>query len=112
MIPTAILSNLGCPDESLDFGPELRVREVWFSPPTRMPMGLAIGAVTAGGRLHLVFRCRHPLFGPADIAGFAGRYVAALGQVVACARAGLTPDGPPPPGGSQHGRPVTRQVPR
>ncbi|MGH8965276.1 MAG: hypothetical protein ACRDXB_08095, partial [Actinomycetes bacterium] len=80
VIPTAILSNLGRLDEDLDFGPELRAREVWFSPPTRMPMGLAVGAVTAGGRLHLVFRYRHPLFGPADIAGFADRYLAALGQ--------------------------------
>ncbi|MGH3839317.1 MAG: hypothetical protein ACRDSF_27005, partial [Pseudonocardiaceae bacterium] len=80
VIPTAILSNLGRFDEDLDFGPELHTREVWFSPPTRMPMGLAVGAVTAGGRLHLVFRYRHPLFGPADIAGFADRYLAALGQ--------------------------------
>ncbi|MGQ0716360.1 MAG: condensation domain-containing protein [Pseudonocardiales bacterium] len=88
VIPTAILSNLGRLDEDLDFGPELHASEVWFSPPTRMPMGLAIGAVTAGGRLHLVFRYRHPLFGPADIAGFADRYLTALGQVVADARAG------------------------
>jgi NRPS condensation-like uncharacterized protein len=112
VIPTAILSNLGRLDEGLDFGPELRAREVWFSPPTRMPMGLALGAVTAGDRLHLVFRYRHPLFGPTDVAGFANRYLTALDQVAACARAGLTPDGPPAPNRSQHGRPVTRQVPR
>ncbi len=86
VMPTAILSNLGRLDEDLDFGPELRAREVWFSPPTRMPMGLAVGAVTAAGRLHLVFRYRHPLFGPADVADFTDRYVAALGHVAACAR--------------------------
>ncbi|MGH3944662.1 MAG: condensation domain-containing protein, partial [Pseudonocardiaceae bacterium] len=91
VIPTAILSNLGRLDEDLDFGPELRAREVWFSPPTSMPMGLAVGAVTAGGRLHLVFRYRHPLFGPADIAGFADRYLAALGHVAARARVGPHP---------------------
>jgi NRPS condensation-like uncharacterized protein len=79
VIPTAILSNLGRLDADLDFGPELRACEVWFSPPARMPMGLALGAVTAAGRLHLVFRYRHPLFGPAEVADFAGRYVAALG---------------------------------
>jgi NRPS condensation-like uncharacterized protein len=90
VIPTAILSNLGRLDEDLDFGPELRAREVWFSPPTRMPMGLAVGAVTAGGRLHLVFRYRHPLFGPVDIAGFADRYLTALGEVAAAACAPIT----------------------
>ncbi|MDQ4011556.1 MAG: hypothetical protein M3228_12885 [Actinomycetota bacterium] len=88
VIPTAILSNLGRLDENLDFGPELRAREVWFSPPTRMPMGLAVGAVTAGGRLHLVFRYRRPLFGPTEAADFANRYLAALDQVTAHAGVG------------------------
>ncbi|MGH4014005.1 MAG: hypothetical protein ACRDSL_08780 [Pseudonocardiaceae bacterium] len=88
VIPTAILSNLGRLDESLDFGPELRARAVWFSPPARMPMGLAVGAVTAGGRLHLVFRYRHPLLSPAEAASFADRYLVALGHVAACVRVG------------------------
>ncbi|MGH3365603.1 MAG: condensation domain-containing protein [Nocardioidaceae bacterium] len=87
VIPTAILSNLGRLDEGLDFGPKLGASEVWFSPPTRMPMGLAIGAVTAEGRLHLVFRYRRPLFGPAEVAGFADRYLTALGHVAAYSRA-------------------------
>ncbi|MGH3800901.1 MAG: hypothetical protein ACRDTD_12325, partial [Pseudonocardiaceae bacterium] len=81
VIPTAILSNLGRLDKGLDFGPELRADEVWFSPPARMPMGLAVGAVTAGGRLHLVLRYRHPLFGATEIARFADRYVATLGHL-------------------------------
>src|SRR3712207_335414 len=83
VIPTAILSNLGRLDEDLDFGCELRACEVWFSPPTKMPMGLAIGAVTAGGRLHLVFRYRPLLFGPGDVAAFADCYLIALDQVAA-----------------------------
>ncbi|MGH3780642.1 MAG: hypothetical protein ACRDRO_08430 [Pseudonocardiaceae bacterium] len=83
VMPTAILSNLGRLDEGLDFGPELRVAEVLFSPPAAMPMGLAVGALTAGGRLHLVLRYRHPLFGPAQAARFAARYVAALSNVAA-----------------------------
>jgi NRPS condensation-like uncharacterized protein len=87
VIPTAILSNLGHLDEDLDFGLELRAREVWFSPPTRMPMGLAVGAVTAGGRLHLAFRYRPPLFSPNDVAGFADRYLTALDHVAAHSRA-------------------------
>jgi hypothetical protein len=93
MMPTAILSNLGRLDEGLHFGPGLRAREVWFSPPTRMPMGLAVGSVTAEGRLHLVFRYRHPLFGPAEVAAFADRYVSALGQVAAGARSLVTAAG-------------------
>jgi hypothetical protein len=83
VIPTAILSNLGRLDDDLDFGPELRASEVWFSPPVRMPMGLAVGALTAAGRLHLVLRYRHPLFGPAEIAGFADSYRAALAHLAA-----------------------------
>jgi NRPS condensation-like uncharacterized protein len=90
MMPTAILSNLGRLDEGLHFGPGLRAREVWFSPPTRMPMGLAVGSVTAEGRLQLVFRYRRPLFGPAEVAAFADRYVRALGQVAAGARSLVT----------------------
>jgi NRPS condensation-like uncharacterized protein len=138
VMPTAILSNLGRLDEDLDFGPELRAREVWFSPPTRMPMGLALGAVTAVGWLHLVFRYRHPLLGPVEVAGFADRYLAALGHVAAYVdqldqalgsptepttsppqggglRASSLTDtrhGPQAPGGSQHGPPVTRPGPR
>ena len=46
-------------------------------------MGLAVGALTAVGRLHLVLRYRHPLFGPAEIAGFADSYRAALGRLAA-----------------------------
>ena len=89
VIPTAILSNLGRLDEDLDFGPALRAREVCFSPPTKMPMGLAVGAVTAGGRLHLVFRYRPPLFSPTNVADFANRYLTALDQLAAHAHDGV-----------------------
>ncbi|MGH3603928.1 MAG: hypothetical protein ACRDQI_07855, partial [Pseudonocardiaceae bacterium] len=90
VIPTAILSNLGRLEEDLDFGPELHAGEVWFSPPVRMPMGLAVGALTAAGRLHLVLRYRHPLFGPAEIAGFADSYRAALGHLAAGTHVGAS----------------------
>ena len=81
VIPTAILSNLGRLHGDLGFGSELRADEVWFSPPARMPMGLAIGAVTASARLHLAFRYRYPLFSPVQIADFAERYLIALHDV-------------------------------
>lgn len=77
--PTAVLSNLGRVDEPLSFGPEAgEVADLWFSPPVKMLPGLAVGAVTAGGRLRLVFRYRHPLFGEEAAVRFAGRYAAAL----------------------------------
>ena len=59
------------------------VAEVWFSPPARMPVGLALGAVTIGRWLHLSFRYRHPLFGPGAAARFAARYVEALDRLAA-----------------------------
>jgi NRPS condensation-like uncharacterized protein len=55
-MPTAILSNLGSPAALLSFGAAGRVRELWFSPPCRMPAALAVGAVGWGGALHLTLR--------------------------------------------------------
>jgi NRPS condensation-like uncharacterized protein len=46
VMPTAILSNLGRLPDGLDFGPGVGSPvEMWFSPPTKMPLGLGIGAV-------------------------------------------------------------------
>jgi len=78
-LDTAVLSNLGRLDDPLSFGPDAgEAVEMWFSPPARMPVGLALGAVTTGGRLHLSFRYRHPLFAPGAAARFAARYIDAL----------------------------------
>jgi len=52
---------------------------VWFSAPARMPCGLSLGAVSAAGALHLAFRYRYPLWGPAAAAAFADRFVIELG---------------------------------
>src|SRR5436309_1777698 len=83
-LDTAVLSNLGRLDEPLSFGADAGdAAEVWFSPPARMPVGLALGAVTIGRRLHLSFRYRHPLFGPGAAARFATRYVEALDRLAA-----------------------------
>jgi NRPS condensation-like uncharacterized protein len=78
-VKTAILSNLGRLDEPPWFGSDAGdVVEMWFSPPAKMPLGLAIGALTLRGRLYLSFRFRHPLVAPAAAARFADRYAAAL----------------------------------
>ncbi len=79
LVDTAMLSNLGKLDELPSFGPDAgSTVEVWFSPPARMPLGLAIGAVTADGRLHLAFRYRHRLFDADAARRFADGYLAEL----------------------------------
>jgi hypothetical protein len=37
------------------------VRELWFSPPGRMPLGASFGAATLDGRLLVTLRYRHTL---------------------------------------------------
>jgi NRPS condensation-like uncharacterized protein len=61
VVDTASLSNLGnvAPLPRLS---ETAVAEVWFSPPCQMPLGVGIGAVTHGGRLHISVRYRHAQF--------------------------------------------------
>ncbi len=82
LVDTAVLSNLGeVDDEHLpNFGPEAgEVVGLWFSAPARMPCGLSLGAVSAVGMLHLAFRYRYPLWGPAAAMAFADRFVTELG---------------------------------
>ena len=67
VVDTAVLSNLGRLDDVPGFGDDAgAVREVWFSPPGRMPLGASFGVATVDGRLHLTLRHRHALLdGPA-----------------------------------------------
>ena len=62
VVDTAVLSNLGRIDDVPHLGEAGAVREVWFSPPGRMPLGASLGAVTLGGRLFVTLRYRHALF--------------------------------------------------
>lgn len=83
LVDTAMLSNLGRMDEPPRFGADAGdTVEVWFSPPCRMPLGLAVGAVTVAARLHLVFRYRHPLMSPGAARRFAASYVAELDRII------------------------------
>ncbi|MDP8974776.1 MAG: hypothetical protein M3N28_00085 [Actinomycetota bacterium] len=87
LVDTAMLSNMGQLGEPPSFGPEAgSTVEVWFSPPGRMPLGLTVGALTVGGRLHLSFRYRHRLFSADAVRLFADRYLAELEGLVANAR--------------------------
>jgi NRPS condensation-like uncharacterized protein len=68
-VDTASLSNLGT---LAPLGDDIEA--VWMSPPGRMPLGAALGAVTHGNRLHLALRYRHAQFDPSAARAFARLY--------------------------------------
>ncbi|MEA2483954.1 MAG: hypothetical protein QOC55_1901 [Thermoleophilaceae bacterium] len=65
VVDTAVLSNLGRISEVPVFGDAGAVREIWFSPPGRMPLGASLGVATLGDRLFMTLRYRHAQFGQA-----------------------------------------------
>ncbi|MBX3252327.1 MAG: hypothetical protein KF901_34455 [Myxococcales bacterium] len=77
-IDTAVLSNVGRVDAPLVFGELGPATELWFSPPCRMPLGLAVGASTYEGRLFLTFRYRHALWNEEAAEQFADLYLSVL----------------------------------
>lgn len=79
LVDSALLSNIGQVDEPPSFGPDAgETTEMWFSAPARMPLGLSMGTVTVGGRLHIAYRYRHPQFDRVAIGRFAERFEGAL----------------------------------
>lgn len=63
VVDTAVLNNLGrVPDLPDPAGKTGRITAIRFSPPTHMPMGVAVGAVTLRGELTLTFRYRRAQF--------------------------------------------------
>ncbi|MCW3013861.1 MAG: hypothetical protein JWO02_953 [Solirubrobacterales bacterium] len=62
VVDTASLSNLGVLETLPSLGEAGSVREMWFSPPGRMPLGAAIGVLTVDGRLRVTLRYRHAQF--------------------------------------------------
>jgi NRPS condensation-like uncharacterized protein len=62
LVDTAVISNLGRIDSVPHLGDAGTVRELWFSPPGRMPLGASLGAATLDGRLFLTLRHRNALF--------------------------------------------------
>lgn len=79
LVDTAALAYLGRLDPPPSFGKEAgETLDVWFSPPARMPLGVSVGAITAGQRLHLAFRYRHPLLGANAACRFADHYLSLL----------------------------------
>ncbi len=76
---SSLVSNLGV-IEPIGFG-AAAATEFWFSTFAHMPRGLAVGAATVSGRLHLTFRYRRALLTAAAAASFAARYCRALDQI-------------------------------
>jgi NRPS condensation-like uncharacterized protein len=76
LVDSAMLCDLGWMDDAPSFGPDAgETTELWFSAPARSPLSLCIGAVTAGGRLHLTLRYPHRLFSADAARRFADCYV-------------------------------------
>jgi NRPS condensation-like uncharacterized protein len=61
VVDTASLSNLGITERMPSPFDGAGV-SVWFSPPSQMPLGIGIGAVTFAEQLHVTVRYRHTQF--------------------------------------------------
>ncbi|HWE10676.1 MAG TPA: condensation domain-containing protein [Solirubrobacteraceae bacterium] len=73
VVDTASLSNLGRL-EALPPPFDGAVTAVGFSPPGQMPLGVSIGVVTLGDRLHVTLRYRRAQFNPPAARRFTGLY--------------------------------------
>lgn len=83
---TTVLSNLGRVDGERWFGGE--GRGMWFSPPPRRPVFLAIGVATLGDKLGLSLRWCAASMTKTDAEAFATLLRASLGELVAVSRPG------------------------
>jgi NRPS condensation-like uncharacterized protein len=72
-IETAVLSNVGRTDLPERLGPDLPVEAAFFSPPVRMPAGLALGVAQSPAALGLVLRYGPQLFDGGSAADFSAR---------------------------------------
>jgi NRPS condensation-like uncharacterized protein len=82
LVDTALLTNLGQVADPPAFGAGAgETTGMWFSAPARLPCGLSLGTLTAGGRLHLSFRWRRPLVDHAAAQRFADVYLERLAEL-------------------------------
>ena len=85
---SSLVSNLGVLIDPPCFGSGQE--PLWFSGPAPMPRGLAMGAVTVAGRLHLCVQYRHALLDAGAAEDFTAGYCQALAGLAAL------PQGRPP----------------
>jgi NRPS condensation-like uncharacterized protein len=75
---TAILSNVGRPELPERLGPDLALEALWFSPPVRMPSGLALGVAASDRGLFATLRHGPELFDRDAAAEFSSRFASVL----------------------------------
>jgi len=77
---TVMLTNLGNVADPPDFGAP-GDSTMAFSAQAQMPRGMCVAAITAGGRLQVVFRYNRALLDQAATGRFAEMFAAALGEI-------------------------------
>lgn len=86
VVDTAVLNNLGrVPDLPDPAGKAGRITAIRFSPPTHMPMGVAVGAVTLRGELTLTFRYRRAQFDKHAAEAFRDTFLKLVEELLAAA---------------------------
>ena len=87
VVDTSVLNNLGrVPDLPDPAGKTGRITAIRFTPPTNMPMGVAVGAVTLRGELTLTFRYRLAQFDRIAAEAFRDQFVAPTRELVDAAQ--------------------------
>lgn len=83
VVDTAVLNNLGrVPDIPDPAGRAGRITGIRFSPPTRMPMGVAVGVVTLRGELTITFRYRRAQFDRFAAEAFRDNFLALVEEML------------------------------
>ncbi len=75
---TAVLSNVGRPELPARLGSDLPVEALWFSPPVRMPSGLALGVAASEKGLFVTLRSGPELFDADAAESFSTRFLDVL----------------------------------
>ena len=84
LVDTALLANLDSLEEAPSFGEAAgETVHLWYSVPARGPLTLCVGAVTVGGRLHLVLRYPRRLFSASAARRFSDCFVSEIMGVAA-----------------------------
>jgi hypothetical protein len=89
-VDTSLVSNLGVLPDPPSFGGG---REpLWLSGPAPMPRGLAVGALTIDGQLHLCVHYRHALLDRAAAEDFTDAFARALADLAAATAPAQVPE--------------------
>ncbi len=73
-----MLSNVGRPELPARLGSDLPVEALWFSPPVRMPSGMALGVAASQKGLFVTLRYGPELFDADAAENFSTRFLQVL----------------------------------